>query len=254
MTTLSADQPRDFLEGIFDEIPVIAADIIYQGAAVGEVIASGHARPLTSDDKFAGFAELKVDNSSGAAAAENVRVRKKGVIKLAVTGAVITDKRQAVYAQDDNTFSFIPTSGVFIGFVRQFVSSGYARVEYDVDNYVDPWAGWTCETVSDNKTLDVQDTGKAFFVDTDAKTITLPATTTGLKCAIVNVGAYGAVAVNISPNANDKIMGPDIAGTDNKDLINTKATAQRGDFVILQDGHADGYQAEAMKGTWATEA
>ena len=254
MTTLAANTPRDFEIGERNHIPVIASDIIYEGAAVGIVKASGHARPLTSADEFAGFCVEKADNSSGAAAAINVQVAKKGQVKLAVTGAVITDVGQPVYATDDNAFGFTPVSAVFIGFVKRFVSSGYAIVEFDVDALVDPWAGWTCESVSDNKTLDAQDTGKAFFVDTDAKTITLPATATALYCAIVNEGAYGTVAVNISPNANDKIMGPDIAGTDNKDQINTKATAQRGDFQILESGHADGYRILAMRGTWAEEA
>lgn len=254
MTTLSADQPRDYYQGDFSEIPVIASDIIYKGAAVGAVKASGHARPLTSADKFVGFCELEADNSAGAAAAINVRVRRRGEVKIPITGAVITDKGAAVYASDDNTFSFIKTSGVFVGFVRQFVSSGVVLVEFDTEKLVDPWEGYTAETISANKTLDVEDTGKVFFVDTDAKVITLPATTTGLRCAIVNAGAYGTVIVQISPQAADKIMGPDIGGTDNKDLINTKATAQRHDYVILQDGHADGYQVERIKGTWATEA
>ena len=252
MTTLAADTPRDYELGDRNEFPVIAADIIYEGAATGLVLASGHARPLTSVDKFAGFAEAKADNSSGAAGAINVRVKKKGAIKLAVTGAVITDAatRAAVYAQDDNTFSFVKTSGVFIGFVRRWVSSGYAIVEYDVDNFVDPHEGWTAETVSDNKTLDEQDTAKVFFVDTDAKTITLPAVE-GMAFRVVNAGAYGAVAITLSPNASDAIEGPDIVGADDTDVINTKATACRGDYAELEYGDATGWIIRKMKGTWA---
>jgi len=253
MTTLAADTPRDQELGDINELPVIAADIIYHGAVVGQVLASGHARPLTSVDIFKGFCEEKIDNSLGAAAALNVRFMKKGALKLAVSGAVITDTDLPVYASDDNAFSFNPVGGVFIGFSRRYVESGYMIVEFDVDNFVDPWAGYACETVADDKTLDVQDTGKAFFVTVDAKTITLPATAVAIKCAIVNMGAYGTVAGNVSPNANDKIMGPDIAGADNKDLINTKATACRGDHVVLRLGHADGPMVEKLVGTWATE-
>jgi hypothetical protein len=240
--------------GEINEFPVIASDIIYEGAAVGVVDGTGHAQPLTSSDKFAGFAEKKADNSSGAAAAINVRVVKKGSIQLSVSGAVITDVDQPVYATDDDTFGFTPVSAVFIGFVRRFVSSGVVIVEFDAGVLKDPYAGWTCESVSDNKTLDVQDTGKAFFVDTDAKTITLPATAVAISVLIVNEGAFGTVAVNVSPNAIDKVMGPDIAGTDNKDLINTKATARRGDLVQLRLGHADGPMVERLVGTWAEEA
>ena len=77
MTTLAVDNPRIQEIGERNEFPVIASDIIYEGAAVGVVTASGHARPLTSADRFVGFAEKKVDNSSGSAAAINVRVIKK---------------------------------------------------------------------------------------------------------------------------------------------------------------------------------
>jgi len=248
MTTLAADSWRDIETGNRNEFPVIAADIIYEGAAVGLVIASGHARPLTSVDKFVGFAEKTVDNSAGAAAACNVQTICKGAFKLAVTGAVITDVGLPVYAQDDNAFSFIKTSGVFIGFARRFVASGYMIVEIDVNNYVDPWDGYTAETLSDNKTLDAQDTGKVFFMDTDAKAITLPAVE-GMEFAVVNAGAYGTVIITISPNANDLIKAPDMAAVDDKDLINTKATANRGDFAILGADDATGWAVTKLRGT-----
>jgi hypothetical protein len=50
------------------------------------------------------------------------------------------------------------------------------------------------------------------------------------------------------------ILGPDITGADNKDLINTKATARRGDFVVLGGNDADGYAVQQLRGTWAREA
>ncbi len=253
MTTLAADSWRDMELGDINEFPVIASDIIYEGAAVGLVTASGHARPLTSADQFVGFAEKKVDNSAGAAAAKNVRVFKRGAVKLAVTGAVITDIGAPVYASDDNAFSFVKTSGVFIGFFQRFTASGYGIVRFDVDNFKDPHEGWLAESVSDNKTLDNQDTGKVFYVTADAKAITLPAVE-GMSFRVVNGGAYGTVAVNISPNANDGIKGPDLTNTDNKDLINTKATANRGDFVEIDYADATGWCVKKMQGTWAKEA
>jgi len=156
------------------------------------VKSSGHAQPLTSTDIFVGFAEKKADNASGSAADINVRVIRKGSVQLAVSGAVITDVGLPVYASDDNTFSFLKTSGVFVGFARRFVSSGYMIVEFDVDKFVDPHEGLTAETIADNKTLDAQDTGKVFFVTADAKTITLPAVA-GASFRVVNGGAYGTV-------------------------------------------------------------
>jgi len=253
MTTLAANSPRDFEIGDRNEFPVIAAEIIYEGAAVGLVLASGHAQPLTSADKFVGFAEKKADNSSGAAAAINVRTIKKGAVKLAISGAVITDINLPVYAQDDNTFSFVKTSGVFIGFSRRFVSSGYMIVEFDAGVLVDPHEGLLAESTAVDKTLDEQDCGKVLFVTADAKTITLPAVE-GMAFRVVNAGAFGTVAVNISPNANDAIEGPDLVGVDDKDLINTKATACRGDYADLEYGDATGWIVRKLVGTWAIES
>jgi hypothetical protein len=256
MATLAANKPRSFELGSRNEIPVIASDIIYEGAAVGVVVSTGHARPLAAGDIFVGFAERTVDNSAGAAAAVRVEVYGQGEIQLPVTGAVITDVRQPVYATDDDAFSFSPVGGVFVGFVKRFVSAGVVVLDFDAIAYRDPYHFWTVrETLSSNKTLDAEDTGKLFWVDTDAFTITLPAIATGLGgCVVVNGGAFGAVAVTLSPNASDMILGPDITGADDKDLINTKATARRGDLVQLDLGDADGYVVTAMRGTWARQA
>lgn len=255
MTTLANNKPRAYELGSRNELPMIASDIIYEGSAVGAVDGTGHARPLAAGDRFAGFAEAKADNSAGGAAAINVRVIDQGEIELAVAGAVITDIGQPVYATDDDTFQFSPVGGSFIGFVKRFVSAGIVVVEFDADAFQDPWAAYAVrETITVDKTLDIEDNGKLFVVTVDAKIITLPAVATPVNCVILNGGAFGAVAVNISPNAADKIQGPNLPGTDNKDLINTKATARRGDFVKLVTGDANGPIVAELHGTWATEA
>ena len=253
MTTLALDTPRALELGDRNEYPVIVADIIFEGGAVGLVDASGHARPLTSVDRFVGFAEAKADNSLGAAAAINVRTVKKGAIQLSVTGAVITDVGQPVYAQDDNAFSFLKTSGVFIGFMRRYVSAGVAIVEFDVDVLRDPHEGLFAQTVADNLTLDAQDSGKVLFMTVDAKAITLPAVEGMAGIRIVNGGAFGTVIVTVSPNAADMIESVDVAGVDDKDIINTKATARRGDYIDLEYGDANGWVATRIVGTWAKE-
>jgi hypothetical protein len=252
MTTLSVDTARDFELGARNEFPVIAADIIYEGAAVGIVIASGHARPLTSVDKFGGFAEKQAANSAGAAAAINVRVIKSGSAKLAVTGAVITDVGQPVYAQDDNAFSFLKTSGVFVGFLRRYVSAGYGIVEFNAGVLVDPHEGLTGVTTAGTKTIAVADTGKVVFFTADAAVITMPAIV-GLKVRIVNGGAYGTVLGTIAPNASDAIQAVGTTAVADKDLINTKATANRGDFVDLEYGDANGWIVTQSVGTWVKE-
>src|SRR5690242_77570 len=168
MTTLAVNKQRAFEGGNRNAYPVIASDIIYEGAAVGIVPASGHARPLAAGDRFGGFCEFQADNSTGAAAAINVQVVESGKIPLSVSGAVITDVGQPVYATDDDTFVFNPVGAVFVGFVHRFVSSGVVVVAFDALNYRDPYGDYSVrETLSANKTLDAEDSGKLFWIDTD---------------------------------------------------------------------------------------
>ena len=258
MTTLAANSARDYTLGDRGEYAVIASEIIYEGSAVGLVDATGHARPLANLDTFVGFAEAKVDNSAGSAADLNVRTYKQGVIKLSVTGAVITDVGQPVYATDDNAFTFIPTSAVYIGMVERFVSAGVVEVSFNVGD-VDPYSVYgspeNYETKSANYTLDILDVGKVLFIDTDAFLVTLPVVATPVECTIVNIGAFGAVLVAVSPAAADMIHAPDIAGTNDKDHLNTKATACRGDLVKISSasGDANGHAVIDQKGIWAQE-
>lgn len=256
MTTLAANKPRAFEGGNRNDYPVIAADIIYEGAAVGIVDASGHAQPLAAGNRFSGFAEAKADNSAGAAAAINVRVVESGKIQLSVSGAVITDVGQPIYATDDDTFVFSPVGGVFIGTVHRFVSSGVVIVSFDAPAMRDPWGRFSVrEALTGTKTFDAEDCGKLFWCTGDATALTLPAIATGLSgLAIVSGGAFGTQATTIDPAAADMILGPDITGADNKDLINTKATQRRGDYVVLIAGDADGYMVTEMRGIWAREA
>lgn len=131
MTTLSADKPRDYQLGELEEYPVIAADIIYEGAAVGEN-ASGYSRPLAAGDRFQGFALEHVDNSAGAAGAKRVRVRTRGRLVLPISSiGIASNDRPAVYASDDDTFTLTATSNSLIGFVSSWVSTGFAVVEFD---------------------------------------------------------------------------------------------------------------------------
>lgn len=125
MATLAVDTPRAYetnLDPVLNHLPVIAADIIYEGAAVGDN-ASGYARPLAAADPFLGFANKQVDNSGGAAGALNVEVRQQGIAQLTVVGAEDTDDvGEAVYASDDGTFTLTSTSNTVIGKVVRHVS------------------------------------------------------------------------------------------------------------------------------------
>lgn len=130
MTTLAAAKPRDFSLGEIEDYPVIASDIIYEGAAVGEN-GSGYARPLVAADPFLGFALETVDNSAGAAGAKTIKVRTRGRLQLTVGSLAITDNdRVAVYASDDDTFTKTSAGNSKIGWCSRFVSSGVGIVDF----------------------------------------------------------------------------------------------------------------------------
>ena len=132
MATLAADTARKYSLGEIEEYPVIASDIIYEGAVVGEN-ASGYSRPLVAADVFQGFAEAQVDNSAGAAGDLNVRVKTRGRVEIAVVGAdaVTANDRPAVYASDDDTFTLTATSNSLIGYVSRWISGTTCIVEFD---------------------------------------------------------------------------------------------------------------------------
>lgn len=132
MTTLAKDTPRDYELGEMNEFPVIASDIIYEGAAVS-LNGSGYARPLTAGDKFLGFAEQNVDNSIGAAGDKRVRVRTHGLVRLSVGSVAITDVSKPVFASDDDTFVLTQSTNTHIGRVHRFESSGVCVVAFDAD-------------------------------------------------------------------------------------------------------------------------
>lgn len=254
MTTLAVDKARTYELGTRNEFPVVATDIVYEGAAVGLVAATGHARPLAAGDRFAGFAEQNADNATGGAGAVTVRVVESGKVQLAVAGAVITDVGQPVYATDDDTFVFSPVGGVFVGLVHRFVAAGQVIVDFDAPEMRDPYAGHVHELKSANYTVDAEDSGKWLWVDTDAVVITLPAVEGIRGLRVGNLGSYGTVLVTVTPNASDMIEGPDITAADTKGLLNTKATQQRGDFIEIEQSDANGWVAVRKRGTWARAA
>ena len=91
--------------------------------------------------------------------------------------------------------------------------------------------GFNLENKSANYTVQNADSGKTFTSKTDGVVFTLPAISIGRIFTFVNTAPDGTNAMTISPNAADGIL---YAGslTDNKDLINTKATQKVGDFVV----------------------
>lgn len=97
------------------------------------------------------------------------------------------------------------------------------------------------------------DSGKTFVTNT-TMVFTLPSIAIGEVYTFVYDGYDGEGQISISPAVLDGIT---YAGssTDNKDLINTLATAKRGDRVTIAS--LDGvvaWQVTHVRGTWAKEA
>ena len=98
------------------------------------------------------------------------------------------------------------------------------------------------------------DSGKTFTNgEVDGFAFTLPGIAIGNTVTFVNMADDGQGEYSISPAAADGIT---YAGssTDNKDLINTKATAKKGDFITLAS--LDGvvaWQVVAVRGVWDKE-
>jgi len=184
-----------------------------------------------------------------------------GVFDVTKGSAVFT-AGQAVYWDDTNDAASPDGSvGKLMGIAVEAAATGVSTVRVRLVH--DPgqtemlppcMVDKVFEDVADNKTLDIQDVGKVMNVTADAKTITLPAVAAGLEYVIRNGGASGTVLVTVSPNANDKIMGADLAGVDNKDRLNTKATAIIGDYLHLTYGGATGWMVVSERGIWAAEA
>ena len=150
-------------------------------------------------------------------------------------------------------------SGIFpIGTCVEAAATGDAFVYTRINPQQIP--GWmqgkTWEDVSlsgGSKTLDAEDVGKVMNITAGHATnvVTLPATAAGLLFTIRAGVSGGRVA--ISPNAVDKIMGADLAGTDNKDHILTAATGLMGDYCVLLAEATNGYYIVAERGIWTNE-
>ncbi len=107
-------------------------------------------------------------------------------------------------------------------------------------------------------TCDVQDDGKIFLC-TITTVITLADTSGGTPTlgpyTFVNCGdetdGISDVQISISPQAADLIYGPDITADDGDDIINTLATARRGDLIKIEYADTTGWRIADIIGTWA---
>ena len=113
------------------------------------------------------------------------------------------------------------------------------------DNAVEKTAAYTVVITTDS--------GKTLVSKTEGVVFTLPAIAIGNTVTFTNTALDGMNDLTVSPNASDGIT---YAGssTDDKDIINTKATSKKGDSITLVS--LDGvvaWQVVAVRGIWAKE-
>lgn len=118
-TDLSIDA-KDFSNGLRQELPAVADDILFARSFAG--LNSGNARPLQAGDAFAGVVIRRVDNTGGAAGDKLVELESRVQLQLAVTGSGSSAPGDLVYASDDQTATMTSTSNSLIGRLEQQVS------------------------------------------------------------------------------------------------------------------------------------
>ncbi len=113
------------------------------------------------------------------------------------------------------------------------------------------------------------DCGDIMFANVDNTVIQLPdaaAANKGCEVTVINNAADAAALVSLSPHSSDGIDGSCVgidgagaatvvifSGTVNKDIRNTKATQEKGDYVkLISDGTA-GWFVTGCVGEWASE-
>ena len=121
------------------------------------------------------------------------------------------------------------------------------------------------ETLTASDTITVAESGKEFNIATDALVMTLPlitASNIGMSFRFRNTGADGNNLITLAPNALDAFHGTvanaaadSVAGgVVDKDFINTKATANKGDWIEVTAGALTEWYITGGVGIWASEA
>lgn len=109
-------------------------------------------------------------------------------------------------------------------------------------------------------TVTAADGGIVVIAAADNDVVTLPdaaAGNKGVKVTVVNGGADDAAKVSISPHSSDGIFGTVAAvsasGTVDKDWINTKSGANKGDYTTLVSDGSTGWFIVGGVGVWASQ-
>ena len=143
----------------------------------------------------------------------------------------------------------------------------YYRAQSNGDAHPIEAMGLYIPQVTTDKDLTIESVESVLSVNVnvDGGVVTLPRITAdnlGMRILVRNIGADGAYLVSVSPDAVDGINGTianaaadSIAsGVVDKDLSNTKLTANKGDYVILEAVAETEWYIVGGVGIWASEA
>lgn len=255
MSTLTKDRAVVRTVGPEDSIPIIADDIVFEGAIVGDN-GSGYGRPLVAGDVFVGHSIKKVNNTGGSASDKDIQLlsgRYRLVVPLV---GVITDVHQPVYASDDAVYTFAKgTVNSYVGVITRYVTATTMEVEFRPKEQDEWGARLRVTKTNDYNPTVVQDSGKVIYLNTDTKTITLIPSVLGYEIIIVCAAAFGTVLIHVDPDNADNYLGGsgNSAGAAGKKLSLTKDTQQRGDFLHLRGDGTNGWQILGKRGTWVQE-
>ena len=117
------------------------------------------------------------------------------------------------------------------------------------------------ETLTTTQDINTNQAGTEFNIATDALVMTLPAITAnniGMELTFRNTGADGNNIITLSPASSDAFNGTIAAvqagGVVDKDLINTKATANKGDWCTIKAIALTAWYITGGDGVWASES
>lgn len=119
-------------------------------------------------------------------------------------------------------------------------------------------------TVTASTTFIAGDAGKEYNIATDAIVMTLPLISSdniGMTFTFRNTGADGNNLITLSPASADSVNGSIAnaaadsvaSGVVDKDLVNTKATSNNGDFVTITAVAATKWYVSGGVGIWASQ-
>lgn len=132
MAALTQNEGRvyePFPEPVYNDVPLAAGAVVFEGAYIGEDASTGYGRPLVSGDVFLGIAAAGISNAGGAAGDQVARVRQRGTVKLSVATATVASLGDTVNALNDNDASL--AAGSALGKITRHVSGTICMVGFE---------------------------------------------------------------------------------------------------------------------------